>query len=370
MARKRTIPYALALIAVWLPGAFARAQDAAAASPAVRIDQDGAVHVPAHVVPMSSMLSPEGKAYVTEHLLNMQRPEMLVQKDGVPPLLAGYLKRQHELFAVERRDVTIGGVHAYEYLPRSGVAPANRDRVLIDLHGGGFTGCWPGCAELESIPVAALGRIRVLSLDYRQGPKYRHPAASEDVASAYRALLETYKPEDIGIYGCSAGGMLTGMAVAWFQQHSLPRPGAVALLCAGMTAPSNGFGGDATYTTAAIGESRAPPPPARGSEKAAALGYFAGTDPDDPLVAPAASAAVLAKFPPTLIVTGTRGFELSSAVHTHALLVKQGVDADLHVWEGMFHGFFYNVDVPESRDCFDVIVKFFDRHLGAGSGPG
>jgi hypothetical protein len=30
----------------------------------------------------------------------------------------------------------------------------------------------------------------------------------------------------------------------------------------------------------------------------------------------------------------------------------------------MFHGFFYNVDVPESRDCFDVIVRFFDRHLG------
>ena len=36
----------------------------------------------------------------------------------------------------------------------------------------------------------------------------------------------------------------------------------------------------------------------------------------------------------------------------------------LHVWEGMFHGFFYNPDVPESRDCFDVIVKFFDTHLG------
>ena len=73
---------------------------------------------------------------------------------------------------------------------------------------------------------------------------------------------------------------------------------------------------------------------------------------------------MLAKFPPTLLVTGTRGFELSSAVYTHAQLVKQGVDADLHVWEGLFHGFFYNVDVPESRDCFDVIVKFFDKHLG------
>jgi epsilon-lactone hydrolase len=352
----------IGLALAWATTAFG--QNPGDEPPAVKIDADGTVHVPAHAVPISSLLSPEGKAYVTEHLLNMQRPEMLVQEDGVPPLLAGYLARQREIFPVERHDVTIAGVHAYEYVPEDGIAPANRDRVLIDLHGGGFTGCWPGCAELESIPVAALGRIRVLSLDYREGPNYRFPAASEDVASVYRELLKTYAAENVGIYGCSAGGMLTGMAVAWFQQHSLPRPGAVGILCAGLTSPSNGFGGDANYTTAAIGESRAPPPPASGSGGSPPLGYLAGANLEDPLVAPANSPEVLAKFPPTLIVTGTRGFELSSAVHTHALLVKQGVEADLHVWEGMFHGFFYNVDVPESRDCYDVIVKFFDRHLG------
>ncbi len=185
--------------------------------PAVEIDANGDVHVPAHVVPMSSFLSPEGKAYVTEHLLNMQKPAMLVQDNGIPPLLAGYLERQREVFPVDRHDVTIAGVHAYEYLPKNGIAANNRDRVLIDLHGGGFSGCWPGCAELESIPVAALGRIRVLSLDYRQGPKYKFPAASEDVASVYRELLKTYAAENIGLYGCSAGGMLTGEAVAWFN---------------------------------------------------------------------------------------------------------------------------------------------------------
>ena len=48
----------------------------------------------------------------------------------------------------------------------------------------------------------------------------------------------------------------------------------------------------------------------------------------------------------------------------HTQLVKAGVDADLHVWEGMFHGFFYNPDVPEARDCYNVIVKFFDTRLG------
>jgi len=94
------------------------------------------------------------------------------------------------------------------------------------------------------------------------------------------------------------------------------------------------------------------------------LGYFSGTDPKDPLIAPLNSPEIIAKFPPTLIITGTRSFELSAAVHTHTQLVKSGVDAELHVWEGLFHGFFYNVDITESRDAFNVIIKFFDRHLG------
>ena len=356
-------------IGVLLGATQAAAQDAPMPPP-LQVDSDGTVHVPAMTVPVSSYLSPQGKAYLAEHLNQVQRPEMLVQADGVPPLLAGYLQRQRALFAVERQDTTVGGVHAYIYTPKQGISVANRKRVLIDLHGGGFSGCWPGCAELESLPVAVLGRIKVVSLDYREGPKYRFPAASEDVAAAYRELLKTYRAQDIGIYGCSAGGMLTGMSVAWFQSHGLPAPGAVGIFCAGATLGDGGFGfgGDATYTTLPLGESRAPPAPVAAGSKAAkrpGLGYLAETDPHDPLVAPAASAEVLRKFPPTLILTGTRGFELSSAVYTHSQMVKLGVDAELHVWEGMFHGFFYNPDVPESQECYDVIVKFFARHLGA-----
>ncbi len=353
------LPLVVIALAVCAVGGPANAQPSP--TPKVVVEKDGTVHMPAQVVPPSGFLSEEGKAYLAEHLINLQRPEMLVQENGIPPLLAGYLKRQRELFPVEREDTTIGGVHAYVYMPKMGVAERNRDRVLIDLHGGGFRECWPGCAELESMPIAALGRIKVVSLDYRQGPKYRHPAASEDVASAYRELLRTYRAENIGIYGCSAGGMLTAMSVAWFQTHGLPRPGAVALLCSGAAAAGGpAFGGDANFTTMPLGEARVAAPAPSGS----ALGYFEGTDPNDPLVSPAASPEVLAKFPPTLLVTGTRAFELSNAVYTHAQLVKRGVDADLHVWEGMFHGFFYNPDVPESRDCFDVIVRFFDSRLG------
>ncbi|MFA5963469.1 MAG: alpha/beta hydrolase [Sphingomonas sp.] len=339
------------------------AQDATPA--AIKVDENGTVQVPAMTVPVSSMLSPEAKAYVTDHLHQMQQPALLRQKDGVPVFMEPYLARQKVLFAHRRVDARIGGVHVLDYAPAAGIAPGNRNRVLINLHGGGFSGCFPGCAELESIPLTALGRIRVVSVDYREGPDHHFPAASEDVAAVYRALLKRYPAKNIGIYGCSAGGMLTGMATAWFQVHGLPRPGAIGIFCAGTTMSGFGFGGDADFTTAALGEARpAPAWPPADPGAATKLPYFAGTDPKDPLVAPGVSDAVIRQFPPTLIITASRGFEFSAAVHAHSQMVRLGVDADLHVWEGLFHGFFYNADVPESRQAYDVMVRFFDRHLG------
>ena len=344
-------------------GLIAGAAFAAPPQQPFKVDADGTVHVPALSVPVSEYLSPQGKAYLAQHLQDVTHPDRLVQHNGVPVFMEGYLARQQVLYPVNRQETTIGGVHAYVYTPKSGIAPANAKRVLINLHGGGFQECWPGCAELESIPIAALARIKVVTLDYREAPKYRFPAASEDVAAAYKELLKTHRPQDIGIYGCSAGGMLTGEATAWFQTHGLPKPGAIGIFCAGMTMGKAAFGGDANYTAAPAGEARVFLPPPPGAHNSG-LKYFDGADLRDPMVAPANSATVLAKFPPTLIITATRGFELSSAVYTHSQLVNQGVDAELHVWEGMFHGFFYNPDVPESRDCYNVIVRFFDRHLG------
>jgi acetyl esterase/lipase len=353
------------VVLVVLSASTAQPLTAQTAQPPIQVDEKGTVQMPAMTVPVSSMLSPEAKAYVADHLRQMQQPALLQQKDGVPVFMEPYLARQKLLFRHTRLDTMIGGIHVFDYAPTAGVGAANRNRVLINLHGGGFAGCFPGCAELESIPLTVLGRVRVVSVDYRQGPAHRAPAASEDVAAVYRALLKRYPARNIGIYGCSAGGMLTGMATAWFQKHGLPRPGAIGIFCAGTTMSGFGFGGDADFITAPIGESRPAPawPPAEpitGSR----LGYFAGADLKDPMVSPGASDAVIAKFPPTLIITASRGFEYSAAIHAHSQMVRLGVDADLHVWEGLFHGFFYNADVPESREAYNVMLRFFDRHLG------
>ena len=333
-------------------------ENAAPKPPQVILDPDGTVELPAESVPVSKFLTPEAKAYLIQHLRDMQDPKKVEQEKGVPRFMVPYLDRQKVLFALKVDDTKIAGVHAFVYTPAGGIAQANKSRVLIDLHGGGFSGCWPACAELESQPIAALAKIKVISLDYREGPDNKFPAASEDVAAVYKELLKTYRPENIGIYGCSAGGMLTAQSMAWFQKHDLPRPGAIGIFCAS----AGEFGGDAGYTSTPLGEARLMPEMRDGGPRR--MGYFSNTDPKDPLVAPIYSPEMLAKFPPTLIITGTRAFEMSSAVYTHTQLVKLGVDAELHVWEGLFHGFFYNPDVPESREAYDVIVKFFDRYLG------
>jgi acetyl esterase/lipase len=325
--------------------------------PKVTIDADGTVHMPAEAVPPSEFLSSEGKAYVTQHLQDMQNPEAVKQEAGVPRFMKAMLDRDREQFALDRKDDHIGGVHVYVYAPKAGIRDKNRSRVLINLHGGGFSGCWPGCAELESMPLSALMGIKVVSVDYREGPDNKFPAASEDVASVYKELLKSYKPDRIGIYGCSAGGMLTAMSMAWFQTHGLPTPGAIGIYCAS----AGSFGGDASSTAMPLGEARAPSSFSSGLMR---LGYFSTADPKDPLVSPIVSPAILAKFPPTLLITGTRDFASSGTLYTDTQLTKLGVDSELHVWDGLFHGFFYNADVPESKDAFGVMIRFFDKHLG------
>ena len=154
------------------------AQDSPQAAKVI-VESDGTVKIPAESVPLSSFLSPEAKAYVTQHLHDMQDPEIVKQDNGVPRFMKGMLARDKELFAVDQQDAQIGGVHAYVYSPKSGISEVNRERVLINLHGGGFSGCWPGCAELESIPISALMQVKVVSVDYREGPEHKFPAVQK-----------------------------------------------------------------------------------------------------------------------------------------------------------------------------------------------
>lgn len=257
------------------------------------------------------------------------------------------LDRAKSTYPTRIEDITVGGIRAKLIIPENGIAKQNKDRVLINVHGGGFA-CNEQEQLLESIPIASVTRIEVVSINYRCLPDNKYPAAREDVTSVYKSLLAKYAPHNVGIYGCSAGGILTAESVAWFRREKLPAPGAVGLFCAADAVGD----GDSRYTW---GKQRPPV-----SEEH----YFDGINAADPLVSPTLYPDQLKEFPPTLLVTGSRDFLESSVVVAHTQLVKAGVYAELHVWEGMGHAFFFDVDMPESKEMYDVTAKFFNTYLG------
>jgi hypothetical protein len=52
------------------------------------------------------------------------------------------------------------------------------------------------------------------------------PAAVDDSVAVYKELLRTYKPEHIGLYGASTGGIFTAEAAVKIKELKLPLPGA------------------------------------------------------------------------------------------------------------------------------------------------
>jgi epsilon-lactone hydrolase len=277
---------------------------------------------------------------------------------GLEKYLAPEVAASQKRYPVDIAEQEIAGVKTHVIMPKNG--EADKSRVLINLHGGAFMECAYACAMLESIPIAAVGRYKVVTVDYREAPEHVFPAASEDIATVYAALLKTYKPEKVGIYGCSAGGALTGQVEAWFQDKGLPNPGALGIFGAGAVR----FGvGDSAYVAAYIDGSF--PAPRTNGESPVPTGYFKGADPNSALVSPGSHLDVLAKFPPTLIITGTRAADLSPAIYSHSQLLKAGARSNLLVGEGMGHCYINNSDLPEARDAYDVIVKFFNENLGA-----
>jgi acetyl esterase/lipase len=342
------------LLCAWALGAGAEER------PDIAVDADGTITDPVLSVPLSDFLSPGAKHAWVERLRQpspftgpIKLEEIAKATEDAAKIL---LDRWIEIYPSSIEETTIDGVHAFVVTPHSGVDRRNAHRVLIAAHQGGFRFGGTNSALLEAVPLAGRGRVKVIAVDYRKAPQFAYPAASEDMERVYRYVLKSFKPKNVGIYGCSAGGTLVAESLVRFQQQSLPRPGAAGIMCSGAM-KNFWFGGD-SYSVSAILNGKQPPKPDPGP-------YFTGANMEDAAVTPGLHPDVLQKFPPTLLVTGTRDIAMSNVLMTHAALLEAGVDARLFVQEGLGHGhFFFFPGTPEAATAYDVIWNFFDAQLG------
>ena len=265
---------------------------------------------------------------------------------------ARHLAVARDHFSVDIVRDAIAGV-AVDIVTPAGIEFGHR--TLLCLHGGAFMWGRGAGALLEAVPVAATAKMRVIAVEYALAPEQVFPAAVDDVLAVYRALLDTQPAQSIGIYGCSAGGALTAQTVARIIAEGDPLPGAVAML--------HGTGldmdGDSRASAAFLsGTDAAPDAPSL-----ATMPYLAGASADDPLVFPGEHRDVLAQFPPSLLITGTRDFAASSVSVMHRRLRAAGADASLIHFDGMWHAHHMATTLPESRETFAALAGFFHDHL-------
>jgi monoterpene epsilon-lactone hydrolase len=160
----------------------------------------------------------------------------------------------------------------------------------------------------------------------------------------------------MAVFGTSAGGALTLALILRAKQEGLALPAAIGpgTPMSDVTKTGDTFYANELLDTVLVSRD--------GICDAATRFYANGHDLGDPLLSPVYGE--LSGFPPAILTSGTRDLLLSNAVRVHRKLRQSGVEAVLHVYEGQSHAqYLANDAAPETREAFQEIAYFFDRHL-------
>lgn len=317
------------------------------------IDANGTAHV-TRIVPVPKTVSPEAQKWLSEPMPDTEPPMTDEQNKSRAEAWQKQLAIDMQgMYPTKVTEDKIAGVPVRIITPQ--LIPANKqDRVLINIHGGGFRADWGSVAE--TIPIASLTQTKVVAIRYRLAPEYPFPAAVDDTVAVYKDLLKIYKPQNMVMYGTSAGAVLTAEVAVKLKQLGLPLPAALGIF--------SGFG-DFTRP----GDSRAlfglrglqgplndppntlPDPP-----------YVGSTDRRDPVLSPVF--ADLKGMPPTLFITSERDLLLSGTSILHrAFLNADNSNAELVVFEGLPHAYWNQFKLPESIEAHHLMANFFDKAL-------
>jgi acetyl esterase/lipase len=318
--------------------------------------------VPARTLPVPEGVSSELQKIIgaplspTWNVIPPTNDEWKTQIRGVENAMVQTLPTLRAALKVNVEPTTLDGVKAYIVAPET-IPPENRNRLLVHVHGGCYASFAGESGTAEAIYMAGFGKFKIISVDYRTPPDHPYPAALDDAMTAWKAATKMADPKNMAIFGSSAGGALTLSMVLRAKRDGLPLPAAIA---PGTPMSDLTGSGDSFKTNAMVDNVLV----AYGAncDKRAAL-YANGHDLKDPMLSPLFGD--MNGFPPTILTTGTRDLLLSNTVRVHRKLRHAGVEASLQVFEGQAHAQYYrDVNAPETREAFEEIARFFDKHLG------
>ena len=146
------------------------------------IDEQGTAHV-TRVVPVPQDLSPQAQLALGHGGPDQGPPQSL---DERRKMTDAYTARARvawtRICPNTLADQTMAGVPVHIVTP-DGMPDQNKDKVLLNLHGGGFNS--DSGSYTESIPIASYTGIKVVAVLYRLAPEHPYPAAVDDSVAVY-----------------------------------------------------------------------------------------------------------------------------------------------------------------------------------------
>lgn len=218
--------------------------------------------------------------------------------------------------------------------PRGLTAPAP---ALYNIHGGGMM---VGHRQLDAGRIVgmveALGMVAV-SVEYRLAPEHPDPAPVEDchaglVWLAANAADLGIDPERIIVTGGSAGGGLSAGVTLMARDRGTVKIAGQMLLCP-MIDDTNSTPSSHQFLTGTTW-----PRSSNLLGWECLLGDRVGTDAVSPYAAPT-RATDLSGLPPAFIEVGSAEMFRDEDINYANRIWAAGGEAELHVWQGGFHGF-------------------------------
>jgi acetyl esterase/lipase len=254
------------------------------------------------------------------------------------------------LLGLRRETVRAPGVRG-EWIVPSRAEPG----VVLYVHGGGYVACSPATHRPITTSLARLTRRRVLAVDYRLAPEHRFPVALDDVAAAYRWLLDAGVPaRSIALDGDSAGGGLVLALLERARRRGLPLPA-----CAVCVSPWTDLAGTGASVRENAGRDAMfhPENLARFARAYVPVGSLADPEASPLLAGPAG-------LPPLLFQVGSTELLLDDARRVHERVLAAGGSSRLQVFDDVPHGWHMLAGVvPEATTALRDGAAFVRAHL-------
>lgn len=246
-------------------------------------------------------------------------------------------------------------IHVFDVKPKDW---RDNGKVLIYLHGGGYTLLDANSTLVSAVTVANSTGLRVISIDYSLAPFSKWNQTTDEVVSVIQALKDQgYSLDDIAMYGDSAGGGLVAGSVLKMRDEGIGMPAALVLWSPWTDVTGIGD----TYFTLRNADPFLDVELDRNSADA----YANPSDQKNPYVSPVYG-NFSNGFPPTLIQGGTKEMLLSDFVRLYQALDQAGIPVKLDIYEGMPHEFqiFFFHNTTESNIAISKTSDFLKEYLG------